>query len=404
MISAFRDGNGVELLNSGAEYFPALRGALDAARAEIFLEAYIFAEDAQAESVIAALAAAARRGVAVRVLIDGFGARDMPTRYRQMLGDAGAQFLVYRPPLWWQPVRGLRRMHRKLVAIDGEIAFVGGINIIDDWNTPHEVPPRFDYAVRLAGPIAADVRDAARALWMITLVAGLRSRGAWPPPGGALPPVAGSMRVRLVIRDNFRHRHDIETAYLDAIAGARESILIASAYFLPSRKVFGALRAAALRGVSVRILLQGPSDHLILKRAAESLYRHLLAAGIQVIEYRKSFLHAKVASVDDAWCTVGSSNLDPFSLFLSREANVVIQDPGFAGALRASLDDAITAGGEEITAVAMTRLPWRVRLAQWLSFRFARALIDWLDLTKGADPGLEGLGARPAEKRRRFRP
>ena len=153
MTYPLRSGNHIDLLDSGAQFFPALIAALDAARHEIFFESYIYAEDHTAQKVTDALAAAARRGVAVRVIVDGFGARDLAEAYRASLVAAGVELLVYRPPLWWQPVRGLRRMHRKLAVADKALAFVGGINIVDDWNAPDEVPPRYDYSVRIKGPL-----------------------------------------------------------------------------------------------------------------------------------------------------------------------------------------------------------------------------------------------------------
>lgn len=380
MTYPLRDGNRVDLLNSGAQFFPALLAAIDGAQQEVFLESYIYAEDETAARVTAALAAAARRGVAVRIMVDGFGARDMPDRYRAALAAAGAELQVYRPPLWWEPVRGLRRMHRKITVIDQKLAFVGGINIIDDWNTPHEVPPRYDYSVRIAGPLVFDVAGATWHLWSIVSYAALRrraSRATLPSPAPA-----GGVRARLLVRDNLAHRRDIEHAYLGAICGAQSSILLAMAYFLPSTQVYNALAAAARRGVKVRILLQGPSDHAMLKRASEFLYRRLHLASIDVVEYRKSFLHAKVAVIDGAWATVGSSNLDPFSLLLSREANVEIHDAAFATQMEAQIDAAIRDGGEAITADTLSRFGWFVRLKQWASYRFARGMIDWLNLAK----------------------
>jgi cardiolipin synthase len=225
----------------------------------------------------------------------------------------------------------------------------------------------------------ADVADAAWHLWGVVSLATLHHRQP-RPPRDTLPAAAGSMRARLLVRDNLRHRRDIETAYLDAIRGARASILLAIAYFLPSRIFFEELRAAAARGVRVRILLQGPSDQPLLKRASQFLYRRLHAAGIEVLEYRKSFLHTKVAVIDGIWATVGSSNLDPFSLLLSREANIEVFDRGFAATLAASIESAIASGAEPITVATLARSRWTVRLAQWLSYRFTRTMIDWLNL------------------------
>ena len=389
----FVGGNRIDLLNSGREYFPALLAALESARQEIFLETYIFAQDATANAVVERLCAAAVRGARVQVLVDGFGARDMPEDYRRRLAASGARVLDFRRPVLWRPVRGMRRMHRKLVVIDGaapgaaagaaqgaaaaSCAFAGGINIVDDRNTPHEVPPRFDYAVRIEGPLVAQVHAAARHLWTMTAMARMQARALVRVPAVAPQPVpGGTVRAALAIRDNVLHRTEIEDAYLAAIRAARSNIMLACGYFLPSRHFFGALRDAALRGVTVTIIMQGPSDHPIMKAATQSLYRDLLRAGIGVVEYSKSFLHAKVAVVDDDWATVGSSNIDPFSLLLSREANVVVTDTAFARQLRVSLEQAIHDGGTRITLSDLARTVWYLRAAQWLAYRFARITVD----------------------------
>ncbi len=371
----FVDGNRIDLLNSGREYFPALLAALQAARVEIFLEAYIFAQDATANAVVERLCAAARRGVRVHLLVDGFGSRDMPTDYRLRLTDSGARVFEFRRPVLWRPVRGMRRMHRKLVVIDGACAFVGGINIIDDWNAPNEVPPRFDYAVKVQGPLVAEIHAAARHMWTVSAIAGMRARKLARAHIAAAPP-SGTVSAALAIRDNVLHRTEIEDAYLGAIRSARSSVLLAAGYFLPSRRFVRELQAAALRGVAVTIVTQGPSDHPILKAATQSLYRRLIKAGIGIVEYHKSFLHAKVAVVDGSWATVGSSNIDPFSLLLSREANVVVMDQSFAAQLRDSLDQAIEAGGTRILEEDLTRAAWHVRLAQWLAYKMARLTVD----------------------------
>ena len=381
----FVAGNQIDLLNSGGEYFPALFIALESARQEIYLESYIFAQDATANAVVDRLCGAARRGVRVHVLVDGFGSRDMSADYRWRLQDNGVLVSEFRRPAITRPVRGMRRMHRKLVVIDAACAatesagsacaFVGGINVIDDWNAPNEIPPRYDYAVRVRGPLVAQIHAAASHLWAVSAISGMRARvraRVRVLPG----PPRGSAVAALAIRDNVLHRTEIEDAYISAIRNAHSSILVASGYFLPSRQFVAALRAAALRGVTVTIVMQGPSDHPLLKAATQSLYRLLLGAGIGLVEYGKSFLHAKVAVIDDRWATVGSSNIDPFSLLLSREANVVVMDAPFALQLRESLEAAILEGGSRVSLADLTHLPWYVRLVQWFAYRLARVSVD----------------------------
>jgi cardiolipin synthase A/B len=373
----FLAGNQLELLETGAEFFPALIAAIDAATCEVHLETYIFADDPTGRRVIDALATAARRGVAVRVLVDGFGARDFQEGLGQILLVAGVQVEVYRAEVARLKLRRhrLRRLHRKLAVIDGRIAFVGGINIIDDADVPH-LGPRFDYAVRITGPLVAKVRGSMGRLWRMVGWARLQHR----PPVLPLSPCApdspaGAMTAAFVIRDNLGHRRDIEEAYLAAIENARTEIVLASAYFLPGRRFRQALRNAAARGVDVIVILQGRVEHALLHYATQALYRHLLDSGIRIIEYRAGFLHAKVAVVDDIWATVGSSNIDPFSLLLAREANVVVQDAGFATQLRNSLRRASVDDASEITRADLRRSSLGARIMRWTAYGLVRLLL-----------------------------
>ena len=185
-----------------------------------------------------------------------------------------------------------------------------------------------------------------------------------------------NVRAALVIRDSVRHRNDIEQAYLRAIRRARHEILIANAYFLPGRPFRHALLDAAARGVKVTLLLQGISDYRIFQHACAALYPHLLAGGIRIIEYRKSMLHAKVAVVDGHWATVGSSNIDPFSLWLAREANVIIRDNRFAAHLQQRIETAIADGGIELSRETWAQRSLLRRISSWLAYGLVRWLTD----------------------------
>ena len=366
--------------------------AIDAATAEVFLETYIYADDATGSSVADALARAAGRGVQTHLLIDGFGARDFAPRFRKLLADAGVEVLVFRPqvspwPFWKQKSR-LRRMHRKLASIDGSVAFVGGINVIDDHNTPGQLPPRYDYAVHIEGPLAARIRAATAHLWTRVSWATLGRR--WPgfamlsgraPQHGLATgapqraPQAGSLRAALVVRDSLRHRRDVENAYLEQIDAARSEVLIANAYFFPTRGFRQALQRAARRGVSVTLLLQGKADHPLQHYASKALYRVLLRAGVRIHEFQSSFLHAKVAVFDGRVATVGSSNIDPLSFGRAQEANVFIDGPAFAGELQRSLYGAIEKDAQAVPRNYWRRLPFALKARIWLSYRFARLLM-----------------------------
>lgn len=371
-------GNRVSLLESGVDYFPALEKAIDAARQEIHLESYIFEYDATGRRIAAALIAAAMRGVAVHLLLDGFGSRTLPQQAMAQLRDAGVELLFFRPELgrWRLRRHRLRRLHRKLAVIDGNVAFVGGINIIDDMDTPGQIPPRYDYAVELHGPLVAQVATAARRLWGMVAWTQLKPRRRHgEKTQRPAPPPAGEICAALLIRDNLRHRRDIEEAYLAAIAGAQHEVIIANAYFLPGLRFRHALIDAARRGVRVVLLLQGRVEYLLLHYASRALYGVLLDAGVEIHEYQRSFLHAKVAVVDGHWATVGSSNIDPFSLLLAREANVVVESPAFAAELRASLERAMSQGAQRLLLDQWKNAPLPRRAAVWLSYGLVRMLM-----------------------------
>jgi cardiolipin synthase len=365
------NGNRITLLKSGVEYFPALLAAIDAARREVRVETYIFEDDSTGRAVAAALARAAGRGVAAHLLMDGFGSAGLDRRLAADMEEAGVRFLVYRPLIspWTLRRSRLRRMHRKIAVIDASVAFVGGINIEDD-----PVPPRFDYAVRVEGPLVAAVHGVVKRLWSLVNTTRLRARLPDAAPLVPLAEVCGRQCAALVVRDNLAHRRDIEQAYLAAFGKARTEILIANAYFFPGQSFRQALMEAAARGVRVALLLQGKVEYVLQHYAARALYGSFLDAGIEIHEYQKSFMHAKVAVVDRHWATVGSSNIDPLSLLLAREANVVIEDDGFAGELRASLLAAMSNDAVQIRRERWAAEPLTVRALMWTSYHLARVL------------------------------
>jgi len=184
------------------------------------------------------------------------------------------------------------------------------------------------------------------------------------------------------LRDNLRHRHDIEGAYLQAIAGAQREVIIANAYFLPGRDFRQALIQAVQRGVRVVLLLQGRVEYRVQHYATHALYDQLLAAGVEIYEYQPSYLHAKVAVVDALWATVGSSNIDPFSLMLALEANLAVQDAGFAGELHESLLAAIAGEAVRVGDRYGVKRNWIDRLVSRVSYGIVRLLIGLLGYGK----------------------
>jgi cardiolipin synthase len=376
-MNAQHAAHDMRLLRSGVALFAALIEAVDRAQHEVLLETYIFDFAGAGADVGHSLTRAAQRGVRVCVVVDGVGTGALSPEWAKRFDQAGVQCRVYSPLAglgFWLPSRW-RRLHRKLCVVDQALAFCGGINILDDFIDPN-VPgglqlPRLDYAVSLRGPLVRQVHDAMSQLWSrIEAVRELRSQDI----AGALDalrsadqdlklPTRGT--VQLVLRDNVRHRTQIERAYRKAIGVARHDVVLASAYFFPGLRLRRALVLAARRGVRVRLLLQGKYEYFLPYRASRQLYGKLLAAGVEIYEYHASVLHAKVAVVDGHWATVGSSNLDPFSLLLAREANVVVRDPAFAQDLQASLSAAMDTGASRVDPHAFANRPWWQQWVDW---------------------------------------
>ena len=391
----FLGGNEATLMRGGTELFPAMLQAIRGARREIWLASYIFNNDALAFEVADALAQAAQRGIKVRVVVDGFGSKHCRRELEQRLKAGGLALAVFRPierwTHWLQPGQ-LRRLHMKLCTVDGEIAFIGGINLIDDHvdlRHGRTDAPRLDYAVQLRGPLVTAVEQVARAMWsrawygrdwrqelrvllsarqplheLRRLLRQLRMPRRAAPDEPALTPVAAA----LVVRDNLRQRRTIERAHIEAMRRARERIWLVTPYFYPGADFRRALRDAAERGVQVRLLLQGKVDYRLAALAARVLYQELMQHGVQIHEYTPAFLHAKVMLVDRQWCTVGSSNIDPLSLLLNLEANLVVQDEGFNRELAADLEQAF-ASSREVQHAELRELGW-VRLSR-------RAIVAW---------------------------
>ena len=395
-MNRFMPGNRITLLRSGGEYFPALVGAIDRAEREVWLETYIYADDDVGRIVTAALVRAARRGIAVRVLVDGWGAKHYLTATLEAeLVRGGVTLLKYRPEVApWQFRRNrMRRLHRKLCHVDGRIAFVGGINIIDDVNTPGQKPPRVDFAVSIEGPLLVAIVRTMQRVWAINELVQFQHNEVPLFPSLRRAQRAGAQTAKFVIRDNLRHRRDIERTYLAAIRTAKRDVLIASSYFFPGIRFRRALIAAARRGVTVTLLLQGRVEYLLLHYATRALYGQLLSSGITIQEFHRSFLHAKVALVDDDWATVGSSNIDPYSLLMAREANVFVRDRYFSEQLRGELTEMIESGARRIRPQHWALRPRVYKALGWIAYGFVRLAMGFLGY--GGNEWFRGARRRP---------
>lgn len=428
----FTSGNDVRLFGSGATLFGAMIERIDAATHDVALETYIFSDDETGRALSAALLRAAARGVRVRVITDGIGSPRMALF--DAWSAAGVEHRIYNPHIFGR--FGFSRTHRKLAVIDGQFAYCGGINVVDDLvHDDKALPfPRWDFAVELSGPVVADVREAIELQWR-RIRLGFRpplpapsmsprfpgvpaSVGFMAPhptgqgavraapasddalrelipaaPPGRMERIVERLRARLrasvrdprtarvpcvafVACDNVVNRRAIERAYLDAIDRARKEVLLANPYFMPGRRLRRALIEAAGRGVTVRLLI-GRKEFKVLDYGVRFLYRALLCAGVEIAEYEKTLLHGKVAVVDSKWGTVGSSNLDALSLVLNNEANVLIvlhpQIQQLRDAILAAFDDAT-----RIDRAGYEARPIRERTVSWLAYTTYRAVMKLL--------------------------
>lgn len=393
-VPPLRAGHHLLLLEGSRAFFPALIAAIDGAQREVLLETYIFDFTGSGADVAYALERAARRGVTVRLVIDGFGTPALPPFWEMRFDAARVQWALYSRTgafglLWpgqW------RRLHRKLCVVDEALGFCGGINILDDYHDPNHgtlLSPRLDFSLRVEGPLVLQMHQTMQRQWSRIEAVGQLKRAKWggafelwraarPQPARAaeLPPQGDSnVRAALLLRDNLRNRVVIERAYLRAIGRARDEIIIANAYFVPGGRMRRALINAARRGVHVNLLVQGRYEYFMQYYASRPVFGALLRAGAHIHEYAPSFLHAKVAVIDGRWATVGSSNLDPLSLLLAREANVVVEDPRFARRLRERLLHAMVQEGKRMDPAAYEKRPPWQRVKERLALVVMRLLL-----------------------------
>ncbi|WP_397473419.1 cardiolipin synthase ClsB [Pusillimonas sp.] len=389
MNSPWRDGNEFLLLENGEAYYPKVNQAIAEARSEVLIETFILFDDKVGRALRQTIIDAANRGVQVDITVDGYGSDSLSEEFIQGLADAGVRLHVFdpRPRLLGVRTNLFRRMHRKIVAIDGQLAFIGGINFSIDHLQEFGPMAKQDYAVEVQGPLATDIANYVRGM----LKAAHVGRRRWRRPAKLAPPT-GDASGRLIVRDNDTNPTTIESAYRVAIRGAQTDVLIANAYFFPGYRLLRDLVAAARRGVRVRLILQGQPDMRFAQKASEMLYDYLESAGVVIYEYCDRPLHGKVACIDQRWATVGSSNLDPFSLALNLEANVVIHDQEFNRVLRDNLEQLIERHCRRIAQPRVKRGWLRRPWTSVLVFHFLRRFPAWAGSLPAHKPRLETVG------------
>jgi len=376
----WREGNRIQLLENGEQFYPAVHAAIDEAKSRVILETFIWFEDEVGKALHAVLLRAAQRGVKIDVLLDGYGSPDLSDDFVNELTAAGVIFRYYdpRPRTMGMRTNVFRRMHRKIVVIDTDVAFVGGINYSAEHMSSYGPQAKQDYAIRIEGPVVQDILQ----FEVENLPGNASVRRWWRRHHRAVENTKpGNAQALFIWRDNEEHRDDIERHYLKMLANARREVIIANAYFFPGYRLLHAMRNAARRGVKVKLIVQGEPDMPIVKVGARLLYNYLIKGGVSVYEYRRRPLHGKVALMDDHWATVGSSNLDPLSLSLNLEANLIIHDQEFNQTLRENLNAIISKDCMLVDETMMPKRTWWNLGKSVVAFHFLRhfpALVGWL--------------------------
>ena len=354
---AWKQGNNFSLLVDARKYFPRMLDAIAKANHFILLEIYLFESGDVANRFINALIDARQRGVVVKLIFDGFGTYGMSHYDRSRL-IADTDLVFYNPLRFAKYIRNMFRDHRKILVVDGQVAYVGGTGITDDFDPPaHPEKSWHDLMVEITGPVVNDWCQLFSVVWARTS----------PNPLSLEFPVAKTTRQNMTGRitgANGLLKQEVKRSFMMQIERSRERVWMATAYFIPSWKVRRKLRKAAHRGLDVRLLLPGPlTDHPAVRRAGQRFYTRLLHRGVRIFEYQPRVLHAKVLLCDN-WSSIGSTNMDRWSLRWNLEANQEVDDPVFAEQVKIMLEADFQQSKEQSYQAWLQR-PWRVRVAEW---------------------------------------
>lgn len=394
----WRSGNRLCLLENGEEFFPRVFEAIRQARREILIETFILFADKVGNELHRELIAAARRGVHVEITVDGYGSADVTPEFIAAMTEIGIRIRMFdpRPKFMGMRTNLFRRLHRKIVVIDGSLAFLGGINFSADHLSDFGPTAKQDYSVEVSGPVTRDIRRFAIASIAATEPSRLWWRRRVPNGANDQPETAvGTAQVLFVTRDNHNHTNDIEEQYLRAIRLATRRLMIANAYFFPGYRLLREIRRAARRGVKVELILQGQPDMPIATFGARLFYDYLIKDGVIIHEYCERPLHGKVALADDEWATVGSSNLDPLSLSLNLEANLFILDRAFNQELSQRLERLQHNHCQLVTKEKIARDTWwRMPLA-FLAYHALIHFPAWVGWLPAHTPKVEVLQGYP---------
>ena len=355
----WRRGNRFELLVDGHAYFPRMLEAVELARRHVLLEIYLFESGAVASRFIDALTRATARGVLVKVLVDDFGAARLLDNDRERLTTAGVELVFYNPVRLRQWLGNMFRDHRKLLIVDGEVAFVSGTGITDEFDDPKN-PARSwrETAVRISGPVLTDWQALFMRVWNRHAPQAVLLSAPTPRAEAAGMSGRVAMSSSLVVQD-------IRRSLFRRVREARQRVWLTTAYFVPSRQLLRALKQTAERGMDVRLLLPGSyTDHPAIRHAGRRFYSSLLRHGVRIFEYQPRFLHAKTLLCDQ-WVSIGSSNFDRWNLRWNLEANQEVDDPQLAASVHAMFEADLKVS-IEIDKQQWQRRRWIARLREHL--------------------------------------
>jgi cardiolipin synthase len=367
-LQRWRPGCEVTVLRDGGATFTAMLEAITSAKKSILLETYILAADHTGDRFKLALVERARAGVTVRIIYDAVGSFGLSSGWVDDLRAAGAEVIDFNPIAPWRARFNLsHRDHRKILVVDDDLAFTGGLNIANDYASIADGGVGWhDMHCRVRGPIVADLARVFRRTWM-------RSGGTRFPAAKRTSGIVGTSFVRVLENSGRRQRTAIRRAYLHVIKAARDTLRIHNAYFLPDRGLRRALIRAAGRGVDVQVIVPGHSDVRLIEWATLYVVRRLVRRGVKILRWRGPMMHAKAAVVDATWSTIGSYNFDAQSRFNNLEVCVEILDPEVGRQLVAEFDHDI-ANCDPFDEAAWHRLPWWRKAFAWIAFRFRRFL------------------------------
>jgi cardiolipin synthase A/B len=331
--------NKVQLVLGGSEYFNKLVSLIDGAKDVIHLQVYIFTEDATGNTIADALIRAANRKVKVFLLVDGFASQDLSDDFKNRLQQSGINFRMFEPIFKSSNFYFGRRLHHKVIVADHTIAMVGGINIQNKYNDIGETRAWFDMALYVEGEIAIELSTICCEIWN----GGEHTEKAHAPSKTDVPqPILNSeCAVRVRRNDWVKRKMQIWKSYFNMLNHSTEEIIIASSYFLPGMIFRQRMAGAISRGVCIKVIIAGPSDVPIAKSAEKYLYRWMLRNGIELYEYTKSILHAKVSVADNKRMTIGSYNFNNISAYASIELNLDVRNQPFVSSVQHELNEVI---------------------------------------------------------------